>query len=206
MQELSIALGIGLAAGISPGPLLTLMISATLERGFGAGLRVACAPLVSDLPIVVASIWMLSRVPETFLTGVTIIGGLFVIFIGLETLSSCRKTFDPRAAAVDGARDLWRAALVNMLNPHAWIFWLSVGVPLTLKLWHRSPALAAGWVAAFYCGLVGSKIVLAWIVAKGRKRLNQRWYRGVLALCGVALIVLGGLLCWQGVRGWVARS
>ena len=33
----------GLAAGVSPGPLLALVISSTLERGFGAGLRVALA-------------------------------------------------------------------------------------------------------------------------------------------------------------------
>ena len=36
-------LGLGLAAGISPGPLLALLISSTLERGFGAGLRVIAA-------------------------------------------------------------------------------------------------------------------------------------------------------------------
>ncbi len=203
MQELPVALGIGLAAGISPGPLLTLVISATMERGFGAGMRVACAPLLSDLPVVVASLWMMSRVPEAFLTGVTVFGGLFVIYLGLGTISRSRKPHDPRACAGGGGQDLLRGALINLLNPHAWIFWLSVGIPLTLKLWQESRALAAGWVVAFYCGLVGSKIVLAWVVAKGRKRLDQRWYRGVLALCGAALVVLGGLLCWQGARGWL---
>jgi len=44
-------LGLGLAAGASPGPLLTLVVSSTLARGFGAGLRVALAPVLTDAPI-----------------------------------------------------------------------------------------------------------------------------------------------------------
>ena len=62
MEDLVVALTLGLAAGVSPGPLLALVVSATLERGFGAGLRVASAPLVTDLPIILACVSVLRSV------------------------------------------------------------------------------------------------------------------------------------------------
>jgi threonine/homoserine/homoserine lactone efflux protein len=34
----------GLSAGLSPGPLLTLVIAETLKRGIAAGIRIAVAP------------------------------------------------------------------------------------------------------------------------------------------------------------------
>ena len=57
-----IGIGLGLAAGISPGPLLTLVISTTLERGFRAGTRIAIAPLITDAPIIVVTLLILSLI------------------------------------------------------------------------------------------------------------------------------------------------
>ncbi|MCX9013779.1 MAG: hypothetical protein OIN89_03135 [Candidatus Methanoperedens sp.] len=41
----------GLTSGISPGPLLTLVISETLKNGSSGGMKVAVAPLITDIPI-----------------------------------------------------------------------------------------------------------------------------------------------------------
>jgi threonine/homoserine/homoserine lactone efflux protein len=46
------ALVFGLSAGLSPGPLMTLVIAETLKRGIPAGIRIAVAPLITDLPII----------------------------------------------------------------------------------------------------------------------------------------------------------
>ena len=45
----------GLAAGLMPGPLLALVIQQTLRHGPGEGIKVAAAPLLTDLPIVAAA-------------------------------------------------------------------------------------------------------------------------------------------------------
>jgi len=46
---------LGLSAGIAPGPLLTLVISETLQKDIKAGIRVALAPMFTDVPIIVIS-------------------------------------------------------------------------------------------------------------------------------------------------------
>ena len=44
---------LGLSAGFAPGPLLTLVVSETLRYNVKEGIKVALAPIVTDLPIVV---------------------------------------------------------------------------------------------------------------------------------------------------------
>ncbi|MCD6225405.1 MAG: hypothetical protein J7K32_07820 [Deltaproteobacteria bacterium] len=43
---------LGLSAGLIPGPLLTLVISETLRHNIKAGIKIAVAPLLTDLPII----------------------------------------------------------------------------------------------------------------------------------------------------------
>ena len=45
---------LGLAAGFAPGPLLTLVITETLQHNLRSGIRVALAPILTDAPIVAA--------------------------------------------------------------------------------------------------------------------------------------------------------
>lgn len=207
MEALWLGLGLGLAAGVSPGPLLTLTLTSTLERGFAAGLRVAVAPLLGDLPVVVLSLGALAAAPEGFLGAIGLVGGLFVVYLGLDGL---RKSATPLALgggqAISPAVDLWRGALVNLLNPNPWLFWLTVGGPRSVSLWRdESPLLAVGFFALFYTGLVGSKIALAALAARGRRRLAGPWYRRILVGCGLLLILFGGLLGYDGWQRLMAR-
>ena len=81
---------LGLGAGLSPGPLLTLVISESLRRGAAAGVRVALAPLVSDLPIIILVLLGLGRVaPTGMLPGIlALAGGSLVIWMGVGELRS----------------------------------------------------------------------------------------------------------------------
>ena len=200
MDVLATALALGFTAGISPGPLLTLVLSSTLERGFWAGVRVSIAPLLSDGPILAIALLVLKDLPSAWLTGITLVGGLFVIWIGVQTVRSSRGELRTEDAVRGGAAvDLRRGALVNVLNPHPWIFWLSVGGPLLVGTWRQAPALAIGFLAVFFTLLVGCKVALAWLTAAGRRFLTGRWYRLLLAGSGLLLIGLGAVLVGQGV-------
>lgn len=192
--------GLGLGAGISPGPLLTLVITATLERGFGAGVRVALAPFVTDIPIILATVLFLNALPSLFLDGVAGVGGLFVIYLGVATI---RQAASARLTEIQPGkydRDLWKGALVNILSPHPWLFWLSVGGPTVLQMGRRSPIFAAAFLVGFYGLLVGSKIVIAWGVASGRQYLSNVWYGRMLIGGGIMLVVLGGWLAVPAIQ------
>ena len=65
-----------------------------------------------------------------------------------------------------------KGAIVNLLNPHPWIFWIGVGAPTLVTAWRDSPPRAIAFLAGFYTLIVGTKIVIAGIVAAGGKRLS----------------------------------
>jgi threonine/homoserine/homoserine lactone efflux protein len=51
----------GLTLGVAPGPLLTLVISETLKHNRKEGIKVAIAPIITDLPIVLVTLLILSK-------------------------------------------------------------------------------------------------------------------------------------------------
>jgi len=56
-------LTLGFAAGAQPGPFQAFLINQSLTRGSRKTLLMGFAPLISDGPIVVAALLLLSQVP-----------------------------------------------------------------------------------------------------------------------------------------------
>jgi threonine/homoserine/homoserine lactone efflux protein len=199
VSELLLGISLGFAAGISPGPLSALVVTTALQRGVAAGVRIAIAPLLTDLPVVALSVLAVGAFPTRLLPYLAIAGGLFVMFLGFDTY---RKA--PRASFDDGGpdtRDLRRGFVTNILSPHPWLFWLGVGGPLLVTAWDRGAVRAVAFVLGFYGLLIGSKVFLAWGVARGKSVLSLPWYRRVLAASGGLLVVLGAVLIWQALAG-----
>ena len=83
------AIAFGLSGGLSPGPLLALVVAETLARGRRAGFAVAAAPLLTDGPIIAATVLLLGRIEssEPALGIVNLAGGAPAL-IGLPIGSS----------------------------------------------------------------------------------------------------------------------
>ncbi|MET0603046.1 MAG: LysE family transporter [Baekduia sp.] len=197
MHALLLGLSLGIGAGVAPGPLLAVVIRSTLEGGFAAGAKVACGPLVTDLPIIVLAAVLAASLPDAALAGLGLAGGLFVLWLGAEAL---RDVPAPVEAAVGGsavAGSVRRGAAVNLLNPHPWIFWMTVGVPI---LGEGSTAQAAIFLVAFYLMLIGSKVAVAAALGAGRERLLRGpGYRWALRGSGLLLLAAGVLLIAEAI-------
>ena len=98
------------------------------------------------------------------------------------------------------ARSLAKAVAVNLLNPHPYLFWFSVGAPLLLKGWREGPAAAALFLTGFYVCLVGSKLLIAALVGRGRRLLTGRVYVWIMRSLGVALFAFSALFVREGYR------
>ncbi|MBT2385102.1 LysE family transporter [Streptomyces sp. ISL-11] len=199
MEELALGVALGFSAGISPGPLLALVLSGTLRGGLGVGLRVAAVPLLTDLPVIVLCVTVLSVLPERAIAAGGVVGGLFLAWLAVTTLREARTAEIPAAgqtagARAEGRRTLWQGALVNLLSPHPWMFWLTTGGPLLVAAWRHGPPGAGGFLLGFYALLVGSKAALALIVARARHRIGTRGYRLLLGGSGVLLLAASALL------------
>ena len=196
---LGAGLVLGLAAGFSPGPLLAMVIAQTLRHGFGEGVKVAFAPVITDVPIILVATFGLAGIAGRgpVLGVVSLAGGLFLAFLAYESLRTggLEVSADPQAP-----RSLATGALVNALSPHPYLFWLTVGAPTVLKGLDQGWLQPALFVGGFYVCLVGAKVVLAVLAGRSRQLLTGRAYVYTMRGLGLLLLVYAVLLLAEGAR------
>jgi len=81
---------LGLTAGISPGPILTLVITETLKYSRKEGIKVAVSPLITDLPIILITLLILVRLSQfnTVLGIISFFGGIFIAYLVYESVKT----------------------------------------------------------------------------------------------------------------------
>ena len=189
----------GLAAGAAPGPLLTLVIAETLRHGGKQGIRVALAPVLTDIPIVVLSVYILSSLSNfnTMLGVISISGALFIAYLSYEafTAKGIELQMDPVKT-----ESLKKGVITNFLSPHPYLFWITVGAPVMHKAYQTSLQASLFFILGFYIFLVGSKIVLALMVDRSKSFLNSRYYVYISRGLGAVLLIFAILFIREGLQ------
>ena len=196
---LTIGAVLGLAAGFAPGPLLTLVISETLQHDIKAGFKVALAPFLTDLPIIFLTLLVLSKLSgfHSILGVMTLLGGCFVLYLGYEGL--CTRGIQLSLPA-SRPNSLFKGVLTNFLSPHPYLFWLSVGAPTMTRAINQNFIAAVAFIVAFYGLLVGSKVLLAVIVGKSKTFLSGITYIYTMRFLGLVLCALAMFLFYDGLK------
>lgn len=190
---------LGVSAGVSPGPLLALVLSHTIRHGVREGILVAAAPLVTDLPIILVSTFILSSVAEyeALLGVISLVGAGFLAYTAWETFRA-KKGEIPASDA--RPRSLMKGATVNALSPHPYLFWLTVGAPMIIKGWKTGPAASVLFVVGFTGSLVGSKVVVAVLAGRSSGLLGGKRYEYVMQVLALLLLLFAGFLVSDGLR------
>ena len=186
LSALAVGTVLGLSAGLAPGPLLTLVITQTLKHNAREGVKVAAAPLITDLPIILLSLLVLTRLTDfdLILGLISLAGGLYVLHLSYGSL---RVEPVKLQTSDHQPRSLSKGALINLLNPHPYLFWMTVGAPFILKAREKSLISALAFIFSFYVLLVGSKIFLALLTGKSRRFLTGKGYLYVMRVLAALL-------------------
>jgi len=68
-----------------------------------------------------------------------------------------------------GPQSLFKAALINILNPAPYIYWSLVTGPILLRGWHETPAFGLAFLFGFYATFVVSLLVIIILFATAGK-------------------------------------
>ena len=190
---------LGLGAGLAPGPLLVLVISETLKYNIRAGIKVSITPIITDLPIILLTLLILSKLSNFILVlgFISIFGGFFVLYLGYESFKTKGIKIDTESVAPQSIR---KGVITNALNPHPYLFWFSVGSPFIMKSLYTNISYAIAFILGFYLLLVSSKISLAIIVGKSRSFLEGKIYIYIMRLLGILLFIFSLLLFRDGLE------
>ena len=189
---------LGAPSGFAPGPMLLLIISETLRNGKRAGAKVACIPLLTDAPIVLASGLLFTKIKNMnmFMGGISIVGSIFLLNLGIKSIRAANSEFQdytPRPLL------LKEIMIANLVNPNPYLFWFTVGAPLMVRSFQHNWGTGVSFLLSFYFGLVGVKLILAIVVGKSRDFLHGLLYRRTMQLLSLMLIGFAVYLMLEGI-------
>lgn len=195
---LSSGIVLGLTAGVAPGPLLTLVVTQTVNYGVKEGFKTALAPLITDPPIIFLSFFIGAKLAcSPMPLGLLSMAGAG--YIGYLAWQSLKVQSTDQAPANLSANSIQKGVLTNFLNPHPYLFWITVGIPFILKSWASGPWGALTWLAFFYVMLVGSKMAVAMVIGRSKNWLFQRRYVWLNRGLGLVLLFFAIMLAKDGI-------
>jgi threonine/homoserine/homoserine lactone efflux protein len=189
----------GLILGLSPGPTLMLVITETLKHDKKEGIKIALAPIITDLPIILITLLILSQLSSfnPILGIISILGAIFIGYLAFESISIKKLEFNTRDVKPQSLR---KGIIANFLNPHPYVFWFAVGAPTVLKALDVSLYSAVLFILGFYVFLVGSKITIAFIVQHSRSFLKSNTYIYAIRILGVLLLFFALMFLIDGLK------
>lgn len=203
-------LALGLPAAASPGPFQAYLINQTLSKGFNRAAPVAFAPLLADIPIVLAILLLLDQLPPGFIRVITVLGGVFLIYMAWGLWRQWRGSSaeglqygivdNDEANTANTRNAVLRGVIMNLLSPGPYTFWALVCGPILLSALEQSWMAGVAFLLGFYGALIGGFLGIAGLFHQAR-RLGPRvvYY---LTLASILLLsVFGIVLSVRGIWG-----
>ena len=185
---------IALSGALMPGPLLTITLSESARRGFIAGPLIVCGHGILELILVLLLLLGLAPIlnNDYVIGSVGLVGAVVLIWMAvgmIRTLPSL--TLQGVTATNQGTHPVWAGILMSLANPYWTIWWATIGLGYILY----SLKFGLLGVIAFFIGHILADLAwyaaVSFTVARGRRFMNDRLYRGILACCAVALLGFG---------------
>ena len=198
---------VGFTGAMMPGPVTTLVVTETAKRGFIAGPLITIGHALLELAMVVALFFGLGDLLKQNLVAgaIGVLGGLFLLWMGFDIVRSAwlgkvsLDTSQHDEGTQPSTNPIVAGALTSIANPYWILWWATVGAASLISF----RAFGIPGVIAFYVGHSMADWVwnnfVAFIVATGRRAMNDRVYRGILVVCGVFLIALSFYFVSSGV-------
>ena len=201
------SLFVGFSGALMPGPLLTVVISGSAQRGFWEGEMLVLGHALAEALIVVALAAGLSRLlKRNWVAGlIGLLGGAFLLWMGSDIVRNAwwGTVFLQQTASV-GARlhlgPLLTGIVVSISNPYWVVWWATVGASYVAMSLERGSL----GLSSFYFGHILSDVswysLVAFLITKGKALLSQSVYRLILLVCGLFLIALSIYFIYSGVN------
>ncbi|MCJ7716830.1 MAG: LysE family transporter [Anaerolineales bacterium] len=190
LRYLLIGTGYALSAGLQPGPLQAFFLARVTEDGWRRTLPAAFAPLISDGPIALIALLLLSYLPDGFRDFLQLAGGFLLLTFAWSSYNSWKNYREKEPEdSFSTPKTIFQAALVNILNPNPYLGWSLVMGPAVLAAWNEGPLFAVILLVSFYITMISISLIL--IALMGTTTLLGSTARRKLTL--ISALLLGAL-------------
>jgi len=187
------ALSFGVAAGLNPSPLSIIVIQQTLSKGLIGGFRTSLAPLITDGPIILATLWLLSHFKNIswFVASLSLLGGIYLIWVAIKMIFINTSILTKRLAEKGS---FIQAIKIHFLNPNPYLFWFTIGGSYILR---GNTLQSAIFIGTAIFTIIASKFALALLVSFFKMDINSRGYLFIMKILAMIMAVFGSLSIYQ---------
>ncbi len=199
LSYLILGITFAFASAVQPGPLQTYIISQTLKKGWRLSLPTAFAPLISDGPILILVLFLLSTVPDNFIVFLRIGGGIFLLYLAFRAFKSWQD-FDANETISNESsqQTLFKAVFINLLNPAPYLGWSLIMGPLFLEGWRIEPSYGIALIIGFYVTMILTLAGIIILFGFARK-LGPQVSKVLLGISAIVLLAFGVYQLWLGI-------
>lgn len=187
------------AAVVQPGPFQAYLFSQSITNGWRKTFPLVFVPLISDLPVIILVLFVLTNVPHEVLWLLQVVGGLFLLYLAFNAYKAWHIFHQNVVQAISPQRNILKAAMVNILNPNPYLAWSLVLGPLLIKGWNESPLNGILLLLAFYSFMVIYSIAMIMLFAAARS-FGPKVIRVSIGISAIALAVFGFYQLGSGIR------
>jgi len=195
---------IGLSGALMPGPMFTVCVAESYKKGFWAGPVMVVGHAIPEIILAILfSIGLNKFLDDNTVVGVIgIVGGLFLGWLAVKIFIEVRRgiTVDLTSKKEVGWGPLVAGIWTSVSNPGWIVWWATIGARYILL------SLDHGIIGVVFF-LVGHEMAdLMWygtvsfLVSRGRGRISDRIYHGVLYACSFLVLVFAVLFLVNGIR------
>jgi threonine/homoserine/homoserine lactone efflux protein len=170
VQELVIALMLGLIGGVIPGPVITAVFTEILQSGYKKSLRIIMIAMVTETLVALISLLIFASLDfnQGFFYGLSLAGAAILIWIALSLWKV--RSLDSGEKVEFG---LWKIVVMILSNGVLWTYWITICIPKAIllgELLHLGEYLFMGLVQL---GWLISTMVVAYIFSRFRRALSR---------------------------------
>jgi threonine/homoserine/homoserine lactone efflux protein len=204
---------VAMTGAMAPGPLLTYTLIQSARpgrRGYLMGVWIVAGHALLEAGLVVVLLLGFSFVVQNpfFVRVVGAAGGLFLIYFGVSLILDVSRgkisaTFVAEEGGASGQpagaggrginHPVVGGIVVSMSNPYWWVWWATIGLAFMIQFqvsFSRWPRLAAFFLG-HEAGDLAWYLLVSVLAFFGLRRLNPRFYHGLLVFCGAVMVLFG---------------
>jgi threonine/homoserine/homoserine lactone efflux protein len=187
--------GVALVLSVTPGPDMALVLRNSFRGGRPAAYRTILGIGVGLLGWAAATALGVAAVlaaSATLFTALKIAGGIYLAYLGVQTLLALRRGEEPMRAKTGRRGSPFRQGLVtNLLNPKLAVFFTTL---LPQFISEGDPVFAKSILLAGLFVAIGMTWLVVYVQLVDFVARSERFRRAVEAVSGAVLVALGARL------------
>jgi threonine/homoserine/homoserine lactone efflux protein len=193
---------IALSGALMPGPLLTVTVSESSQRGAVVGPLVILGHGILELALVLALLSGMApffKRDEVFVV-ISLAGGIILFWMAISMFRSLPSLHFDLAGEEQNPKNLIMAGIIlSLANPYWTIWWATIGLGNIM----HSVKLGIVGVVAFFIGHILADLtwyaLVSFSVSKGRAFFSDTIYRRLIGGCAFFLIIFAGYFFYSGL-------